>query len=99
MQNKCYGLNMTRQADTLKKPALLDQTIDYLLDKPLSALTFRSLATALSVSTFTLVYHFGTRADLVRDIIEAIAYRRRGPEATTAPDQITLEQYLESLRH
>ncbi len=89
---------MTRQADALKKPALLDQTIDFLLDKPLSALTFRALASALSVSTFTLVYHFGTRADLVRDIIEAIAYRRRGFEAVAEPGELTLERYLDSLQ-
>ena len=89
---------MTRQADTLKKPALLDQILDFLLDKPLSALTFRSVATALNVSTFTLVYHFGTRAELVRDIIEAIAYRQRGFEAAVAPGEITLERYLDSLQ-
>jgi AcrR family transcriptional regulator len=89
---------MTRQADALKKPALLDQILDFLLDKPLSALTFRSVATALNVSTFTLVYHFGTRADLVRDIIEAIAYRQRGFEAAAVPGEITLETYLDSLQ-
>ena len=89
---------MTRQADALKKPALLDQILDFLLDKPLSALTFRSVATALNVSTFTLVYHFGTRADLVRDIIEAIAYRQRGFEAVAVPGAVTLDSYLDSLQ-
>jgi AcrR family transcriptional regulator len=94
-----YGLRMSRQADPDKKPELLEQVLDYLLDKPLSALTFRHLAASLNVSTFTLVYHFGTRADLVREIIRAIATRQRGFESLPDPDIITVDSYLAGLRH
>jgi AcrR family transcriptional regulator len=93
-----YGNGVTRETDPTKKPALLEQILDFLLDKPLSALTFRSLATALGVSTFTLVYHFGTRADLVRDIIEAIAMRQRGFEMVGNPESMTVESYFATLR-
>lgn len=89
---------MTRQADLAKKPALLEQIVDYLVDKPLSALTFRGLASALNVSSFTLVYHFGTRDELVRDIIKAIATRQRGFETVFAPGEVTVESYFVGLR-
>jgi AcrR family transcriptional regulator len=89
---------VTRQADPSKKPALLEQIVDYLIDKPLSALTFRGLATALNVSSFTLVYHFGTRDDLVREIIGAIATRQRGFETVFDPDTVTIETYFVGLR-
>jgi AcrR family transcriptional regulator len=89
---------VTRQVDLAKKPALLEQIVDYLIDKPLSALTFRGLATALGVSPFTLVYHFGTRDDLVRDIIGAVATRQRGFETVFDPTSTTLQSYLSGLR-
>ncbi|MES2169283.1 MAG: TetR/AcrR family transcriptional regulator [Actinomycetota bacterium] len=90
---------MTRQPDPDKKPELLQRTIDYLIDKPLSSLTFRGLSTALGVSSFTLVYHFGTRADLVREIIGAIATRQRGFENVLDPREVTLESYFSGLRN
>jgi AcrR family transcriptional regulator len=89
---------VTRQADPAKKPALLEQIVDYLIDKPLSALTFRGLASALNVSSFTLVYHFGTRDDLVREIIAAIATRQRGFETVFDPDTVTIDSYFVGLR-
>jgi len=89
---------MTREADTTKKPALLEHIVDYLIDKPLSGLTFRGLAAALGVSSFTLVYHFGTRDDLVRDIIGAIATRQHGFETVFDPDTVTIGSYASGLR-
>ena len=91
-------ISVTRQADLAKKPALLEQIVDYLLDKPLSTVTFRGLAAALGTSSFTLVYHFGTRDELVRDIITAIATRQRGFETVFDPETITVESYVDGLR-
>jgi AcrR family transcriptional regulator len=85
---------MTRAPDPVLKPALLERILDYLVDKPLSTLTFRSLAVALNVSTFTLVYHFGARSDLVREIIAAIATRQRGFESAVTLDAISLDSYI-----
>jgi AcrR family transcriptional regulator len=93
-----YVKHVTRTADPAKKPALLEQIVDYLVDKPLSALTFRGLASALGVSSFTLVYHFGTRDELVRDIIGSIATRQRGFETVFDPESVTLETYFDGLR-
>jgi AcrR family transcriptional regulator len=84
LENGCYSCNALCRAD-------------YLTDKPLSALTFRGLATGLGVSSFTLVYHFGTRADLVREIIGAIATRQRGFETVLDPQDVTLDSYFGGL--
>ena len=89
---------MTRAPDPDIKPSLLERILDYLVDKPLSALTFRDLASGLEVSTFTLVYHFGTRAELVREIIKAIATRQRGFDTVFGTNELSLDSYLEGLR-
>jgi AcrR family transcriptional regulator len=94
----CYVFQMTRQADLAKKPALLEQIVDHLVDKPLSGLTFRGLASALGVSAFTLVYHFGTRDELVHEIIGSIATRQRGFETVFDPKTVTLDSYFIGLR-
>ncbi|NEM90702.1 TetR/AcrR family transcriptional regulator [Galbitalea soli] len=66
---------MPRQPDPSRKPQLIGEILDYLLDKPLSTLSFRTIASALGVSTYTLVYHFGSRAELITEIVSAISSR------------------------
>jgi AcrR family transcriptional regulator len=90
---------MARKADAEKKPALLERIVDHLIDTPLSTLTFRTLASALGVSTYTLVYHFGTRAELVRDVIGAIATRQRGFESIAGIDELTIDSYFAAMQH
>ena len=63
---------MSRKPDPGRKPELLEQILDYLVDKPLAKLTLRTLASALGVSTYTLVYQFGTRDELVSDIVAGL---------------------------
>lgn len=90
---------MPRAVDAEKKPVLLERILEHLLGETLSTLSFRKLAAALDVSTYTLVYHFGTRTALVREIIGAIATRQRGferPVAVVGDDG--LEDYLTTLR-
>lgn len=89
---------MSRKPDPERKAELLVQILDYLVDKPLSKLTFRSLAGALGVSTFTLVYQFGTRAELVADIVSAISSRQAEMEARLAADPEKFHEYYENLR-
>jgi len=103
LYNNCYSpiryvLIMTRLPDPDKKPTLLQLIVDYLIDKPLSTLTFRGLASALDVSTFTLVYHFGNRTELIHEIIGAIAARQRGFEFEIDPSDITFDSYFEALQ-
>lgn len=89
---------MSRRPQPGRKAELLAQILEFLLDKPLSSLTFRSLANALGVSTFTLVYQFGTRAQLVGDIVSAISSRQSEIDARLQENPDTLDQYYENLR-
>ncbi|WP_165067486.1 TetR/AcrR family transcriptional regulator [Marisediminicola senii] len=63
---------MSRKPDPARRPQLILDIIEYLHDRTLSSLTMRSLADHLEVSTFTLVYHFGTREELIDAVVEAI---------------------------
>lgn len=89
---------MSRKPEPGRKAELIPQILDFLLDKPLSSLTFRTLASALGVSTFTLVYQFGTRAELISDIVSAITSRQSDMLARQGPGPETLDEYYENLR-
>lgn len=88
---------MSRRPDPGRKPELLAQILEYLLDKPLASLTFRALANALGVSTYTLVYQFGTRAELVSEIVGAISARQSDIEDRLVTNPGTLDAYYENL--
>lgn len=85
---------MSRRPDPARKPELLSQILDFLLDKPLASLSFRTLATALGVSTFTLVYHFGTRAELVNEIVRAISARLNDIQTRLEANPGTMDTYF-----
>ncbi|MEO7147579.1 MAG: TetR/AcrR family transcriptional regulator [Terrimesophilobacter sp.] len=88
---------MSRKPDPNRKPQLLAEILDYLLDKPLASLTFRTVARALDVSTYTLVYQFGTRAQLVTDIVREISSRQAFLEEQLASSPVTLDAYYGNL--
>lgn len=88
---------MSRRPEPERKSELLAQILDYLVDKPLSSLTFRSVAAALGVSTFTLVYQFGTRAELVSDIVSAISSRQSEMLARLEANPDTFDEYYDNL--
>src|SRR5690554_3037675 len=83
-----------REVDLSRKPALLAQILEYLLDKPLATVTLRTLAKALDVSAFTLVYHFGTRAELLSDIVAAISTREHEVQAQLSSAPPSLDAYF-----
>ncbi len=93
-----YVNRVARPRDLDRKPELLAAIIDHLLDKPLSGLSFRTLAEALSVSTYTLVYHFGTRAELVREVVQAVSERQERVLRAVDSEQGGLETHLDNLR-
>lgn len=97
VQSDDAGAALTGQSARARKPALLEQIIEYLLDKPLAGVTFRTLAKALDVSTFTLVYHFGSRAELVSEIVQEISRRAHEIEVDVPADGSTLETYFDGL--
>jgi AcrR family transcriptional regulator len=77
---------MARPKNPQRKDELLEQIVEYLLDKPLAGLSFRTLAAGLGISAYSLVYHFGDRRQLVHEIvsrIEARADRHKDEDVTT----------------
>ncbi|MHB1171201.1 MAG: TetR/AcrR family transcriptional regulator [Lacisediminihabitans sp.] len=89
---------MARPPDPLRKPALLEQIVEYLLDRPLATLSLRTLASGLAVSTYTLVYHFGNRAELLREIVQAISSRQSAILAAVTAETGDMETHLRNLR-
>ncbi|BCW20062.1 TetR/AcrR family transcriptional regulator [Pseudarthrobacter enclensis] len=66
---------MARPTRPERKTELLGAILDYLMDKTLAELTFRSLADGLGMSSYVLVYHFGSRDQLINDIVVSIESR------------------------
>ncbi|MGL5809819.1 MAG: TetR/AcrR family transcriptional regulator [Nocardioides sp.] len=58
-----------------RREELLDQAADYVLESGLIGLSLRPLAAAVGTSDRMLLYHFGSRDDLVTDIIATISDR------------------------
>ena len=81
-----YDGLMARPARPERKAELLAAILDYLMDKTLAELTFRSLADGLGVSSYVLVYHFGHREQLVNEIIRTIESRLDSIRATDVRD-------------
>lgn len=95
--NDCYVGAVTREPDPSRKPLLLAQILDYLLDKSLASLSFRTLAKALDVSTFTLVYHFGSRAELLSEIVWAISQREQDIRVNLSNAEEPIDAYFDGL--
>jgi AcrR family transcriptional regulator len=66
---------MARPAKPERKAELLSAILDYLMDKTLAELTFRTLAEGLGISAYALVYHFGNREQLISEVIHSIESR------------------------
>ncbi|WP_423923006.1 TetR/AcrR family transcriptional regulator [Frigoribacterium sp. 2-23] len=66
---------MPRRPDPTRKPELLGQILEHLRGRSLATVSFRTLAEALGVSTYVFVYHFGNRAQLIGEVVQAIVAR------------------------
>ncbi len=58
-----------------RKKQLLEEILEHLRHKTLASVTFRTLADALGVSSYVLVYQFGNREALLGDIVREVDYR------------------------
>jgi AcrR family transcriptional regulator len=88
---------MPRHPDPLRKPQLLGEILEYLLDKSLASVSFRTIAQALDCSTYTLVYHFGTREQLLSEIVAAVSTRATVIEELMQSATNTLDRYFAGL--
>src|ERR1700709_1063066 len=88
---------MPRHPDPLRKPQLVAEILDYLLDKSLASVSFRTIAQALGFSTYTLVYHFGTREQLLSEIVAAVSTRATAIESEMLSTSDTLDTYFDGI--
>ncbi|HZP66570.1 MAG TPA: hypothetical protein VFB32_09675 [Rudaea sp.] len=88
---------MARPADPQIRNDLRERAIDYALAHGISDLSLRPLADALDTSARMLVYHFGSREGLMREILSGLrerqdAYIRAWLDAGDTPR--SLEDFL-----
>jgi AcrR family transcriptional regulator len=88
---------MPRHPDPLRKPQLLGEILEYLLDKSLASVSFRTIAQALGCSTYTLVYHFGSREQLLSEIVTAVSTRATVIDDLMRKASNTLDRYFAGL--
>jgi AcrR family transcriptional regulator len=94
--NMRYVNAVARTPDPQRRPALMAAIVDYLIDKPLSDVTFRTLADGIGISTYTLIYHFGNREGLLKAIVQSVSERRTIVIAATDGDPFAV--HLVNLR-
>ncbi|MGW0553633.1 TetR/AcrR family transcriptional regulator [Streptomyces sp. NPDC002926] len=63
---------MGRKPNPDRKPELLAEIVQQLVRTGVGDLSLRPLATALGVSTYTLTYHFGSREQLISEVVQHI---------------------------
>jgi len=66
-----------RKPNLERKPELLEQVIAWLCAHGIGDLSLRPLAKALGVSTYALVYHFGSREGLLAEALGELERRQR----------------------
>jgi len=75
-----------RPIDQTRRAELLERAIDYAVERGLADLTLRPLAEALGVMPNTLTHHFGSKEDLLSEILNGVRDRLRGMRAQAAAD-------------
>jgi AcrR family transcriptional regulator len=68
---------MSRTVDPARRDDLLNGAVEYAIEHGLSDLTLRPLADALGVMPNTLVYHFGSKEELLSAILNGVRDRLR----------------------
>ena len=68
-EDKADGRTLRHQH---RRPELLAGAVEYILDNGVAELTLRPLAEALGVTHATLLRHFGSKEELVKEVITAI---------------------------
>ncbi len=66
-------MSRPREPETRKR--LLERAIDHTLENGIVGMSLRSLGRALGTSARMLVYHFGSREDLMREILAGLRER------------------------
>jgi len=81
---------MARSPDPRRRAELLDAAVDYAVEHGLADLTLRPLADALGVMPNTLTHHFGSKEELLSEILNGVRDRLRGMRAQMQRDPTQL---------
>jgi AcrR family transcriptional regulator len=77
---------MGRPPDPRRKRELLDDAVDYAVANGLEGFTLRPLAQALGVQPNTLVHHFGSKEQLLSEVLNGVRDRLRRMRAQLAAE-------------
>jgi AcrR family transcriptional regulator len=69
------GAAVGRKPDPERRAELLQDVVAYLLDRGIHQTSLRPLANELGTSTYTFVYHFGSKEELVTQALGQVAKR------------------------
>ena len=70
-------MSVARKPEPERKAALLDAVVDYLCRMGIADVSLRPLAKVLGVSTYVLIYHFGSREGLLAQALGSVEQRQR----------------------
>jgi AcrR family transcriptional regulator len=87
---------MGRESDPTIKPALLEQVTNYILQNGLQDLSLRPLAQSLGTSARMLIYHFGSKEQLV---IEAISNAQAKQQALLQGQMVSSKSGKKTLQN
>ncbi|WP_150308190.1 TetR/AcrR family transcriptional regulator [Planctomonas psychrotolerans] len=87
---------MARKANPNRRVVLLEGITEALFTRSIGEISFRSLAESLGVSTYTLVYHFGTREELLKAILQSVTDRQNDALGLVDAHHSTVEAFIES---
>jgi AcrR family transcriptional regulator len=68
---------MARPPDPRRRQELLDGAVDYVIDNGISDLSLRPLARALGTQAPVLLHHFGTKEQLIEELLGEVRHRLR----------------------
>jgi len=90
---------VARKANPNRRIVLLDGITEALYSRPIGEISFRTLAESLGVSTYTLVYHFGTREELLQAILQSITDQQNVALELPDADLRTIDDLTAHLEH
>lgn len=75
--NTRWGAGVPRKKPVTSREELLQGVISYLAEHGIANATFRSLAARLGISTYPLVYYFGSKEQLLDAVVAEVERRQR----------------------
>jgi AcrR family transcriptional regulator len=87
---------LARKANPNRRVVLLEGITEALFTRSIGEISFRSLAESLGVSTYTLVYHFGTREELLKAILQSVTDRQNDALGLVDAHHTSVDDFIDS---